>query len=61
MAKTQPKAVTVEITRTYFRGKRKFSPGARIIVPDYAIESITKANPPFGKVVQEATKTEEKK
>lgn len=56
----QHKMVMIEVLRPYPRGKTTHRPGSRIPVPEYAVESITGANPPFGKVVKE-TKAEEKK
>lgn len=53
MAKKQPKAVRVKVgPRPYPRGGVTHRPGTEIVVPEYAVQSITEASPPFGEVVE---------
>lgn len=51
-AEPKPKLVWIEVTRYYPRGNNVHKPGARIQVPEYALESIEAARPPFGRRVE---------
>lgn len=44
----------VEITRHgYWRDSTPVPVGAQIVLPDHAIDGLTKARPPFGRVIEE--------
>lgn len=55
------KKVVIQVLRPYPRGGTVHRPGTAIVVPEYAVESITEARPPFGRVVRNTAPAAEAK